>query len=395
LTRLVAITGRGLVTPFGVGLDVALDGVFRQPDDTSRAIANSCAVAEPREFLSRKELQRNSRFAQLALIAAQLAMQDAGLDAAIPCDAESVRCIVGTGLGGAEMWARPPAPTSVPMAMPSSAAAAISMRYGLTGEVFGLSTACASGNHAIGLGYRAIKHEHVPIAIVGAAEAASIASVRGSFASAGVLAEDRSFPFSTDGDGFAMAEGAGILVLEDYESAIRRGAPIAGFVLGYGASSEAYSATGSYPGGSRTAQAIRAAMTDAGLPAEAIDVIKAHGTGTDLNDTNEIDALRIVFGDELSRIPLYSLKGSLGHLLGASGAVETALAVSMLNERRLAPTSGCRDTAAAQQYAAVVRQPLDLPDRQKRPALVSLCNSFGFGGHNASLVVASADWREQ
>lgn len=383
----VAVTGVGAVTPDGVGVEAIFGALFDSASPGGVANAGRCVDFDAKAHLTRREIQRNSRFGHLALVAATEAMNQAGMGDRLPYDAEEVRCVIGSGLGGVEIADQAITPMSVAMLMPSGAAAAISMRFGIHGEVYGLSTACASGNHAIGAGYRAIRCEGAPAAIVGASEAAFTELVAGSFEASGVLASNgHCAPFAVNSEGFVMTEGAGVLVLENHDLAIRRGATIMGFIIGYGASAEAHTVTGPYPGGRRTAIAMQAALVDAGLSPEAIDLIKAHGTGTEVNDKNEIEALRQVFGDALKSVPLCSLKGRLGHLLGASGAVEAIIALAMLTKRTVLPTSGSADNEVAARYAAVVRKRQKFVPRGRGGT--ALCNSFGFGGQNACVIVA-------
>jgi 3-oxoacyl-[acyl-carrier-protein] synthase II len=390
LSARVAVTGFGAVTPYGVGAETLCTALARAVSPEGVVNGGRCADFDPKAYLSRKEIQRNSRFGHLALVAAIEAMDQAGMSGGLPYDPERVRCVIGSGLGGVEIYEQPVMPMSVAMLMPSCAAAAISMRFGIHGEVYGISTACASGNHAIGAGYRAIRYEGVPAAIVGASEAVFTELVRKSFETSGVLASGgRCAPFAVESEGFVMSEGAGILVLENYELAAMRGAPIIGFVMGYGASAEAHTVTGPYPGGHRTAIAMRAALADSGISSDDIDFIKAHGTGTEVNDKNEVEALHEVFGAALRNIPLCSLKGQLGHLLGASGAVEAIIALNMLNSRALIRTAGSTDNATAAEYATVIRQNQSFIPRRRGGT--ALCNAFGFGGQNASVILGSAE----
>jgi 3-oxoacyl-[acyl-carrier-protein] synthase II len=393
LSARVAVTGVGAVTPYGVGANTLFAGLVDSVGLDGVVNGGRCADFDPKAYLNRKEVQRNSRFGQLALVAAIEAMDQAGMSGGLPYDPNKVRCVIGSGLGGVEIYDQPVTPMSVPMLMPSCAAAAISMRFGIHGDVYGVSTACASGNHAIGAGYRAIRYEGAPAAIVGASEAVFTELVRRSFEASSVLASGgRCAPFAVDSQGFVMSEGAGVLVLENYELAVMRGAPILGFVIGYGASSEAHTVTGPYPGGHRTAIAMRAALVDSGISFDDIDFIKAHGTGTEMNDKNEIEALRETFGDALTNIPLCSLKGQLGHLLGASGAVEAIIALGMLNTHTLIPTAGSTDNEIATEYATVVRERQSFNPGARGGT--ALCNSFGFGGQNASVVLGSAEFRQ-
>lgn len=391
MTVRVAVTGVGAVTPYGLGVEATLANLIDNQHGDGVPNNGRCVDFAPADCLTPKEVRRNSRFSQLALVAALEAMNQAGMQDTLPYKPEHVCCAIGSGLGGVEVYDAPVGPLSVAMLMPSAAAAAVSMRFGVCGEVTGIAAACASGNQAIGAGYKAVRYGGVPAAIVGASDAVLAPLVERSFQTAGVLSPSgQCLPFNCHRDGFVMSEGAGILILENYDLARDRGATPLGFIVGYGASAEAHTVMGSFAGGGRTAQAMHAALQDANLEPGAIDYINAHGTGTELNDVNEIAALRLVFGDRLADIPLSSLKGQLGHLMGACGAVETILTLRMLSMQIAIPNYGLTEDDSIARGAMAICDYVKI--QPKGVGGIALCNSFGFGGQNASVIVASEDY---
>ncbi|MET9294676.1 beta-ketoacyl-[acyl-carrier-protein] synthase family protein [Streptomyces sp. NPDC003077] len=342
MTVPVAVTGVGAVTPLGVGAAVLVSRLFAGESGLSDG-EGRCAEFDAGEFLTRREAKRGARFAQLALVAADEAVRQAGWRNGLPYPAEDIVCVVGTGLGGAPdaRHGTGATPLTVPLMMPNSAAAGLCLRYGLRGESFATSGACAAGAQAIGFALGAIRRGEAAAAVAGGAEAASVPLVRSSFAQAGALSPTgRCVPFGADRDGLVMGEGAGILVLESVEGARARGAEILGLIHGYGASSDAHHLTAPAPDGTAAAHAIRRALADAGRAPEDLRYINAHGTGTPLNDATEIRALRLALGDALASIPLSSTKAATGHLFGAGGAVEAVVTLAALRDGVAPPTYG-------------------------------------------------------
>jgi 3-oxoacyl-[acyl-carrier-protein] synthase II len=398
--RAVAITGLGCVSPLGIGAPVLLE----------RWLAGACGVdggeAPCSEFvvedhLSVKEARRADRFTQLALVAAAEALDDAGWDGELPYDPARVGCIIGTGIGGiatietnharlAEEGQKGVSPLAVPLMMGNAGAAAVSMRHGLRGPALGVVSACAAGAHAIGTAMRAVQSGEADAMVAGGSEAALTPLARAAFSALDATSRSGiSRPFDARRDGFVMGEGAGVLVLEDAEQARARGASILGMLRGYGSSTDAYHLTAPRPGGEGAAQAIRAALADAGVEVGDIDYVNAHGTSTPLNDRAETIALKGALGEHAHRIPVSSLKGSIGHLLGAAGAVEAVASVLALRDRVAPPTVGWeeRDVELELDYVPGQSRPLKVPDGR---SAICLSNSFGFGGHNAVLVLESA-----
>jgi 3-oxoacyl-[acyl-carrier-protein] synthase II len=419
MTRRVVITGVGAVTPLGVGADALLD----------RWIAGECGIAdgagrcdafEPTEHLTRKEARRADRFTQLAVVAADEALGHAGWADDAP-DPERTGCVVGTGIGGLgsleeqvgvlrERGPSAVSPLSVPLMMGNAAAAAVAMRHGLHGQTYGVVSACAAGAHAIGAAMRMIRGGDADAVVCGGAEATLTPIAIAAFAAMAATSETGiSRPFDARRDGFVMGEGAGALVLEEADAAERRGARVLGEVLGYAATSDAHHLTAPDPEGREAARAITLAMADAGVAADEVDYVNAHGTSTPLNDRSETEALKAALGEPVERIPVSSTKSAIGHLLGAAGAVEAVATVGAL-ERGVAPPTlgyGEPDEGLDLDYVPNEARPLATAsgngktsrlnngEARLRPSdsasqrHVAISNSFGFGGHNAVLCLAS------
>jgi len=395
--RRVVITGVGAVTPLGVGADVLYErwaagecGIFDG--------AGACTDFEPSELLSVKEIRRLDRFSQLALVAAGEAIIDAGWDGGHPYDPMRIGCIVSTGIGGIQtielqhdvLRDRGPArmsPLGIPAQMPNAAAAAVSMKFGLKGQMYSVVSACSSGAHAIGCALRMIQYDDADAVVVGGAEATLTPFGFGSFNSMQALSPTGiSRPFDARRDGFVMGEGAGVLVLENAEAAAERGAKVLGEVSGYGSTSDAYHLTAPEPSGEAATRAIELALSDAGIGADEVDYINAHGTSTQLNDAAETAALKRALGNERAyKIPISSTKSAIGHLLGAAGAVEAVATVKTLGTRVIPPTVGYEvpDPDCDLDYVPGEARPLVLSNGHPP---VAISNSFAFGGHNVTLV---------
>jgi 3-oxoacyl-[acyl-carrier-protein] synthase II len=263
------------------------------------------------------------------------------------------------------------------------------MRHGIKGQVYGTTSACAAGAHAIGAAARAIVAGDCDAVVTGGSEAAYHELTVAAFTAMDALSDSGvSRPFDARRDGFVMGEGAGVLVLEDAEKARERGATVLGEVIGYGATSDAFHLTAPSEDGAGAAEAIRLALADAGLAPEDVDWVNAHGTSTPLNDRSETRALEIALGEHAAKVPVSSLKSSIGHLLGAAGAVEAVATVLALHEKVAPPTVGWeeREEGMDLDYVPDGPRPLDV---NGSPA-VAISNSFGFGGHNAVLCLKGA-----
>jgi len=408
--RRVVITGLGCVTSLAesapelfAGLCEGKSGISTiESFDTSEfpvhfgGEAKSFDVAK---YIDRRESKRMDRFTQFAVAAADQAVNDSGLDFS-KADVFRAGVIIGTGIGGIKeiedqhirLINKGPgkvSPFCVPRLMANASSGNVAIRYGLRGPNFCVLSACASGNHAIGEAFANILAGRSDIMIAGGAEAALTPIGLASFCAARSLSlrnddpPTASRPFDKSRDGFVLSEGAGILILEEESHAKKRGANIYAELLGYGATDDGYHITAPLPDGDGAATTMKLALADAGLSPSEIDYINAHGTGTELNDFAESSAIRSVFGEHASKIPVSSTKSCIGHLLGASGAVELIVCVKAINESVIPPTINLHDQDPK------CGSDMDFVPLQARKTKVNtaLSNSFGFGGHNACLVV--------
>ena len=410
MTREVVVTGLGVVTPIGIGRDALWDsllagrsgaGSIESFDASDLPVRIACEIKDfdPSPFMSAKEVARNDRFVQIAMGAACLAWDEARLSDATP-PADRTGAIIGSGIGGlqtieAEHEAlrnggpRRVSPFMVPKLMPNGAAAAVAMRFGITGPNYAVSSACATGAHAIAEAARQIETGAADVMLAGGTEAAITPLAVAAFTRMGALSRRNddpthaSRPFDAGRDGFVFGEGAGVLVLESAESAERRGAEAFGRIAGYGLSCDAHHVTQPDPEGKGAAAAMKIALANAGVESDELDYVNAHGTSTPFNDRIETHAIKEVLGVEAKRIPVSSTKSQLGHLLGAAGAVEAAIAVMAIEHQEIPPTINLEqdDPDCDLDYVA------DGP--RKASVKAALSNSFGFGGQNACLVVTA------
>ena len=401
----VVVTGMGVKTPAGCDLDTFWDtlaagkstaGPIEGFDTAEHPVKFACEVRgfDPEPYLGSKEARRADRVAQLGVAAAADALADAG-----DLETDPARCAVvaGTGVGGLqtleaqervflEKGAERVSPFFVPMMMPNATGALVAMRGGFTGPNLSITTACAAGAHAVGEGVRMVRDGSVDVAVAGGAEAAVTPVALAAFWRMGALSgrtDDptrAARPFDADRDGFVMAEGAAFLVLESLEHALARGARIWGEVLGYGRNCDAFHITAPSPSGAGAAACMQLALDDAGLAPDDVGHVNAHGTSTPLNDEAEASAISKVFGEHA--VPVTGTKGVTGHLVGAAGAAEAVASLLALDRQLVPPTANHEQTDPAISVDVVAGSP-----RPARPGPV-LSNSFGFGGHNAALVLA-------
>ena len=396
----VVITGVGAITPLGAGAQT-LHARWTAGNSGIGHGEAPCADFDPLSVLSRKEARRADRFTQLAVAASEEALADAGWADGLPYEAHRVACIIGTGIGGLstleagqtdllEKGAGGVSPLSVPLMMGNAGAASLAMRHGLLGPCYGVVSACAAGTNAIGDAMRAIMAGDADAVVTGGAEATLTPLSRACFSALGatsVLGESR--PFDARRDGFVMGEGAGVLILENGEMARARGAHILGTVRGYGASCDAFHLTAPRSDGAGAARAITAALHDAGITPGDLDYVNAHGTSTPLNDRAETLALKSALGAHAGTVPTSSTKSAIGHLLGAAGAVEAIATVLALRDRVAPPTLGYEEVDEGLDLDYVPLRARPLVTAGDGPVL-ALSNSFGFGGHNAALVLEAA-----
>jgi 3-oxoacyl-[acyl-carrier-protein] synthase II len=408
VARRVVVTGLGLVTPVGntvaeswSALVAGKSGAARiqRFDPTPLDVRFACEVKgfDPLAYLERKEAKRCDLFAQYALAATTQAVRDAGLDGKFP-DASRTGVIIGSGIGGIGTFEEQckiflqqgPArvsPFFVPMFIPDMASGLVAMRYGLTGPNYCTVSACASSAHAIGEGYRLIQDCDADVMIVGGAESAITPLAIAGFANMKALStrnddpEHASRPFDKTRDGFVMGDGSGVVVLESLEHAERRGARILGEVAGFGMSADAYHMTNPAPEGRGAQQAMRAALADAKVETSAIGYVNAHGTSTPPGDVAETQALKKVFGDDARKLVFGSTKSMTGHLLGAAGGVEFAICTLVIAHGVIPPTINYRTPDPECDLDCAPNRAVE------RRVDVAMSNSFGFGGHNVSLIV--------
>ena len=401
------VTGIGVVTPVGTGVEPFWDALVGGAsgaapiegfDASAYATRIGCQVRDfdPADHMDGRTASRSDRFTQLAIAAGVLAWADAGLDDDV--DRERAGVIVGSGIGGlytieqqagvlTEGGPRRISPFTVPRLMPNAAAGAVSMRLGLRGINHCVSSACATGAHALGEAMLAIRSGRADVVLAGGTEAALTPLGLAAFDRMGALSrrnddpEGASRPFDAGRDGFVFGEGAAVLVLESREHAQRRGAQAIARLAGYGATADAFHLTQPDPDGDGAVRAMTAALEDAGAYPADVDYVNAHGTSTPYNDRIETLAIKRALGPESKRIPVTSTKSQTGHLLGAAGAVEAA-AAALIVERGVIPrTLNLEEPDPECDLDYVGDEP-----REQRVS-VALSNSFGFGGQNACLVL--------
>lgn len=404
MTAPICITGIGAVSPLGVGADTLHEEWARSTSGIRNGIG-LCEAFDPTEHLSKKEVRRTDRFSQLALVACEEAMTQAGWDEkGLPFEPLRVGCFVGTAGAGStsterlfeDFKNRGPhmlPPLGVAMAMGNAASVIIQMRYGLKGESYAVVSACASGSQAIGNGLRLLRTGELDAVVVGGTDASTSPVTQAAFGVTGATSQvGISRPFDRRRDGFVLGEAAGVMLLETEQAAAGRGARVLGRIMGYGASSDAFHLTAPDPAGDGAAYALQTALTDAAIEPDDVDYINAHGTSTPLNDRSETEALKRVFGSAVYDIPVSSLKSAIGHTLGAAGAVEAIACLQALRYGIAPPTLGLEqpDDDLDLNYVPLVAQ--EIPPRKDKGSFIGVTNSFGFGGHN-SVVVMRADDR--
>ena len=397
MSRRVAITGVGAVTPLGVGA-AALNQRWAAGDSGIDDGLGRCADFEPTDHLTRRVARRTDRFTQLALVGAGEAIGQAGLDEA-PYDRAEVGCVMGTGIGGLSTIEAEHAalregrgkvsPHCVPQMMANSAAGALAIEHELRGQCFGTVSACAAGAHAIGAAARMVAYGDASACVAGGSEAAITELAIAAFAEMGATSESGiSRPFDRRRDGFVMGEGAGVMVLEDADAAESRGARILGYLTGYGSTADAHHMTAPEPSGEGAARAIAKALGDAEIAPGDLAYVNAHGTSTPLNDRSETEALKAALGEEAMRIPTSSTKSAIGHLLGAAGAVEAVATLGALRAQVAPPTLNLEEPDEDLDLDYVPGEAKPLPLNGHPP--IGISNSFGFGGHNVVLCIEAA-----
>jgi len=409
MKRRVVVTGMGTITP--VGNDVAttwrslIEGKSGTAPITKFDASNFPVkfAAEvkgfnPLDYMDRKEAKRADQYTQYAVAAARQAMTNAGLVERNGMDPDRIGVIIGSGIGGLKSFEEQHdvyrergvgkiSPFFIPMFIADIAAGIVSMMFNAKGPNYATVSACATSAHAIGDAYRTIQYGDADVMITGGAEATVTPMAIGGFANMKALSERNdspetaSRPFDSTRDGFVMGEGAGILILEELEHALGRGATIYAEIVGYGATGDAYHLTAPAPDGEGAQRAMKRALKDAGLEPKDIQYINAHGTSTPANDFNETRAIKAVFGEHAKSVNVSSTKSATGHMLGAAGAVEAVVSAMVVGTGIIPPTINYQNPDPE----------LDLnytPNKSvERDVNAVLSNSFGFGGHNSTLAI--------
>ena len=413
--RRVVVTGMGAITPLGSGINTTWDNLIAGKSGLAGIehfdvsdIACQIAGQVPRgegdgafnadDYLPPKEQRKMDEFMHFAIGAADMAVKDAGWEANDDESQERTGVLIGSGIGGLntiannvnamnEKGPRKVSPFFIPACLINLASGHVSIRHGFRGPNHSVVTACSTGAHAIGDAARLIQHGDADVMVAGSAEATVGRLALAGFAACRALStgyNDRptegSRPWDKGRDGFVMGEGAGILILEEFEHAKKRGAKIYGEYAGYGLSGDAHHITAPAADGNGGFRAMRAALRDAGANLEDVDYINAHGTSTPLGDEIELGAVKRLFGDHAYKLSMSSTKSAIGHLLGGAGSVEAIFAIKAMNEGVVPPTLNLNDPSEGCDIDLV---PLKAKEREVNSVL---SNSFGFGGTNASLV---------
>ncbi|MFD3155425.1 beta-ketoacyl-ACP synthase II [Haloimpatiens sp. FM7330] len=411
MDRRVVITGMGAITPVGNGVNTFWNNIkngvcgidFIKSFDASNQkskVAGEVKEFDPTQYMDKRDARRMDRYCQFGIAAAAEAVEDANLDLS-SINKERFGVLVGSGVGGIQTFEkehekllnkgpRRVSPFLIPMMIGNMAAGNIAIKYGAKGPCTTVVTACATGTNAIGDAYRLIEQGYADIMIAGGCEGAITPLTVAGFASLTALttSEDpkrASIPFDKERDGFVIAEGAGIVILESLEHAQKREAKIYGEMKGYGMTCDAYHITSPAPNGEGGARAMKLAIEDAGIEVEEVSYINAHGTSTPYNDKFETQAIKTVLGEYAYKIPVSSTKSMTGHLLGAAGAIEAIICIKALEEGFIPPTIGYKekDEECDLDYVPNVGR--------EQQITYALSNSLGFGGHNATIILKKWD----
>lgn len=408
MKKRVVVTGLGAITPIGIGkqefwqaLLAGKSGITKitrfDATDYSTQIAGEVKNFDASQYIDKKEAKRMDRFTQFAIAASRMALEDSGIELTAE-NLQRIGTVIGTGIGGIDtlndqykvLFDKGPnriSPFFVPMMIANMAAGQVSINLGLQGPCSCVITACATGTNSIGDAFKIIQRGDADVMFAGGTEAAVSPAAMAGFCSMKALSthndepEKASRPFDKNRDGFVMGEGAGVVVLESLDHAIARGATIYAEICGYGSNADAYHITAPAPEGVQAAKCMELAVKDAEIQLSDVDYINAHGTSTPLNDKNETLAIKKLFGDHASKLAISSIKSMTGHLLGASGGIEFIAMVLTVYNNLIPPTINYETPDPE----------LDLdyvPNTAREQTVnVALSNSFGFGGHNATLLV--------
>jgi len=405
--RRVVVTGLGALTPIGLNVNDFWESLMNGTSGAAPITYFDTALYDTRfgcelkgfkasDFLDRKTAQRMDPFSQYAAIASHMAVSDAGLSTK-DVDPDRIGVVYGSGIGGMTTYdtqftnyiqggPRRISPFFIPMLIPDIAAGNISIRYGFKGPNYATVSACATASHAIGDAFRIIQYGDADAMVCGGSEAPITPMGLGGFDNLRALSgrndapEHASRPFDMQRDGFVMGEGAGALILEELEFALKRGVKIYAEIVGLGFTGDAHHITAPPEGGEGAARSMRRAVKDSGISPDQVDYINAHGTSTQLNDTSETQAIKTVFGDHAYKMYISSTKSMTGHLLGAAGAVEAIAAILACNTDTIPPTINYEFPDPTCDLNYTPNTPV------KWTVRYALSNTFGFGGHNATLM---------
>ncbi len=406
MKRRVVITGMGAVTSLGIGAEEFWNSIKSGKSGISHVtridvtdfptkVASEVKNFDPADFIDKKDARRMDRYNHFALAATKMAVENSRLDME-KVDKDRVGVLIGSGIGGIETLeeqhkvllskgAKRISPFFIPMMIANMASGRVAIEYGAKGYNNCVVTACATGTNAIGDAFRVIQRGDADIMITGGSEAPITPLSFAGFCAMGAMSTNEdpstaSRPFDAERDGFVMGEGAGILVIEELEHALRRGAEIIAEIVGYGCTNDAFHITAPAENGEGAAKSMQLALNDAGIKPEQISYINAHGTSTDLNDKNETAAIKTVFGEHAYKLAVSSTKSMTGHLLGAAGAIEAIVTAKVVQEGFIPPTINYKtpDPDCDLDYVPNVGRSADVE--------YAMSNSFGFGGHNAVLI---------
>lgn len=407
MKKRVVITGLGAVTPLGNDIDTTWDNMKKgissianseklDPEKVDVTIAAEVKDFKPEDFMEKKESRRMGRYSQFAVAASKMAAKDAGLVIGENADPERVGVWIGSGIGGLGEFEeqhkrflskgqRRVNPFTIPMFIPDMASGRVSIELGAKGINNSSVTACASGSNSIGDAFRAVQNGHADVMITGGTEAAITEMTVTGFSNMTAISKNpdpakASRPFDKSRDGFVIGEGCGIVILEELEHALKRGAPIYAELCGYGATGDAYHITTPAPDAEGAQRAMKLAMEDAEVSPDEVDYINAHGTSTYYNDLYETRAIKAVFGDHAYQLSVSSVKSMIGHLLGGAGGVEAVVTVKAMKEGIMPPTINYETPDPELDLDYVPNQ------AKEKEIKVAMSNSLGFGGHNAVLL---------